>query len=120
MLVLKVIGLVVCMVVAGRSKRARVPLVLLLVVGALLLRGVHCDHDEVNPRKNPAPTLPGRGLLGPTGDENACPDPKNCTPPGEGADESVKAGPSEPGACPDPKNCTPPGASADAVRDPAQ
>lgn len=120
MLVIKVIGLMVCVVVAGRWKRARIPLVLLLLVGALLLRGLHCGHEPANPNNKPAPTLPTKGLLGPTGDENACPDPNNCIPPDEGADESVKGGPIQQDACPDPNNCIPPAASVGPVRDPAQ
>jgi hypothetical protein len=114
MLVIKVVGLMVYIVVASRWKRARVPLVLLLVIAALVLRGRHCDHEQTNPRNKPAPTLPARGLLGPTGDENACPDPNNCIPPAEG----VKGGSLPLDGCPDPNNCIPP--AVDAVRDPAQ
>lgn len=104
MLVIKVIGLMVCIVVAGRWKRARIPLVLLLLVGALVLRGLHCGHEPATPRNQPAPTLPAKGLLGPAGDT-----------PEEGVEESVKGPPIPPDACPDPKNCTPPASSFDAT-----
>jgi len=120
MLVIKVIGLMVYIVVVSRWKRARVPLVLLLVIAALVLRGLHCGHEQTNPRNTPAPTLPARGLLGPAGDEKGCPDPNNCIPPDEGVEESVKGGTIPADGCPDPNNCIPPGPSFDAVRDPAQ
>ena len=86
MLVLKAIGLVVCIVVAVRWKRSRLPLALLLIVAALLLRGLECGHDRAMDRNNPVPTQPTedpRRNFVPTGPivPHDCPNRPNCIPP---------------------------------------
>lgn len=89
MLVIKAIGLMVCIVVARRWKRARLPLVMVLLLGAFLLRGLQCGHEWTMDPRHLSPGQAADGLLGPTfgpksgGPINPwdCPDPKNCIPP---------------------------------------
>jgi hypothetical protein len=93
MLLIKLIGLLVCVVVAGRWKRARLPLVLLVLAGALLLRGLQCGHDPaMDPDTYRVPAGAAGDILGPF----------------------VPKGPIKPTDCTDRPNCIPPPAPPDA------
>jgi len=87
MLVIKVIGLVACIVVARRYKQARLALVIMALLGTLLLRGLQCGYDwATDPHHRGIPAGAAGDILSPFSPKKPinpydCPDPKNCIPP---------------------------------------